>query len=210
MMKNILDRCPLIPVLTVNSVQDGYFKTKILSDLGWEVIEITLRTKAALSTIKELSKEFPHIKFGAGTVTTVSILEDAYGSGASFAVSPGFNPAMVSMANIYGFPYMPGIATTSEAMQAFDLGINVMKCFPVVALGGLSYLKALHTVLPDIYFCPTGGINHNNYKDYLALPFVPSVGLSALMPDELVVKNDAAGIKNHIQSFMGEKQEAVS
>lgn len=202
MIEEIFAKQTLIPVLTLNSVDDAYFIASIFKDLGFHALEVTLRTDNALDIIKKLKEEFSSLHIGAGTVTTVELLEAAYSAGAGFAVSPGFNPAMVTMANIYQFPYLPGIATISEAMQAHDMGVNYLKCFPVAALGGVPYLKALHNVLPNIRFCPTGGVSYENCRDYLSLTNVFAVGLSALAPEALTAKRDDEGLRRLINDYL--------
>lgn len=190
MIDKLLANHPLIPIASFNSIEDACWLADLLLKNNIRVIEVTLRTKIALDAIKVLKQEFKDLLVGAGTVINVDDLSSVCKAGADFAVSPGFMPFMVTQAQMYSLPYMPGVSTVSEAMQAMSLGLNIVKVYPITSLGGVDFLAALHAVLPDLKLCPTGGINSSNVKQYRDLPFVKSVGMSQLAAKPLIEAKD--------------------
>ena len=157
-------------------------------DAGLDVMEITLRRPSALDCILAIRQELPEMLCGAGTVLTVQQVESLAAAGIPFAVSPGFNPVVVRAAVEAGLPFAAGIGTPGELEQAVALGCSHVKPFPVEALGGVAFLKALsgpyaHT---GVRFIPMGGIQLDDLADYLALPTVAALGISALSPADLV------------------------
>ncbi len=173
-----LSRVRIVPVLVLDTVEDGVRMCSILQEKGLPAAEITFRTSAAEAVIREASKLYPSLYLGAGTVLNVKDLHRAFDAGAKFAVAPGFNPAVVREAVKCGYPFAPGVCTPSEAEQAMELGCRFLKFFPAEAAGGTGFLKSL--IAPykhlGIRFMPTGGVTQNNVKDYLALPEVAAVG----------------------------------
>lgn len=185
-MEAILEKQKIIPVLTLNTIEEGMFIANLLSQYGFNVLEITMRTKSALEIAKALAVEFKHLLIGVGTVTTMQRMTQVMDENFAFAVSPGFDSSMVNMADIAKLPFLPGISTISEAMQALAMDIKLLKLFPAELSGGISFLRQLGTILPELYFCPTGGIGQDNIASYLALDNVMSVGLSDIAPQQLI------------------------
>lgn len=189
-LDQILSLGPVMPVLVIDEVADAVPLARTLVDNGVRVLEVTLRTTNALSVIACLSEAVPEAVIGAGTVTTPEQLAAVERAGARFAVSPGLGPRLLAAARDAGLPLLPGVMTTSEAMSAAEAGFTRLKLFPAQQAGGVGMLKALHGPLPDLRFCPTGGIGVENAPEYLALPNVLCVGGSWLAPDALVRARD--------------------
>jgi 2-dehydro-3-deoxyphosphogluconate aldolase/(4S)-4-hydroxy-2-oxoglutarate aldolase len=168
----------VVPVVAVESPDQGLRLCEALCAGGLPVAEITFRTAAAEATIRAAAARFPGMVLGAGTVLTVDQLRRAAAAGARFAVAPGTNPTVVEAAVGMGFPFAPGVCTPSDIERAVACGVTTLKYFPAEAAGGVAMLKALlgpygHLGLE---FCPTGGIEENNMGSYLALPQVACVG----------------------------------
>lgn len=183
-MDKMLSLGPVIPVLTVAREDDAVPLAKALVGGGLRVLEVTLRTEAALPAIARIRAEVAGAVVGAGTVTTPDELELLEEYGAMFAVSPGFDPVLVRLALDGRLPYLPGVATASEIMQARRLGYTHLKFFPAEAAGGIAALRSFHGPFPDISFCPTGGIGPDNLAAYLDLPNVTCVAGSWPASDE--------------------------
>lgn len=168
----------VVPVVAVDTPDDGLRLCEALCAGGLPVAEITFRTSAAEATIRAASARFPDMILGAGTVLNTDQLKRAIDAGARFAVAPGTNPSVVEAAVAAGFPFAPGICTPSDIERAYALGVTMLKFFPAEAAGGVAMLKAL--IGPyghlGLEFCPTGGISEKNMADYLALPQVAVVG----------------------------------
>ena len=176
----------VIPVVVIDSVSHAVPLANALIAGGMHRIEITLRTSAALDAISKIRSEVPKAIVGAGTVLNKSNLTLALSAGASFIVSPGFTRNLSKELMDLDIPSLPGAATVSEAMELMELGFKVAKFFPASDIGGASMLKSISTVLQDLAFCPTGGINISNYQEYLALPNVVCVGGSWVAPKNLI------------------------
>jgi len=200
---------PLLPVVTGCQGEDAVWLAKVLLDCGIPHMELTLRHPKAFDTLKRVQSKCPEMKVGLGTVTNVSELTRAYEANVSFVVSPGLLPFMATQADIYSMPFMPGVATVSEAMQAFGLGLKHLKLFPANVIGGVDFLKAVHTVLPKLTFCPSGGVNLKNIADYLALPNVPQVALSALAPFEVVKERDKLTLVDTIRAYQAKANSLI-
>ncbi len=168
----------IVPVLALDSVEDGMKICGIFAEAGLLAAEITFRTKAAPDVIREVSKAYPQLFVGAGTILNVYDLHRAFEAGAKFAVAPGFNPTVVKEAVRCGFAFSPGICTPSEVEQAYEMGCTMLKFFPAEAAGGLNMLKSI--IAPykhlGIRFMPTGGVTSANASEYLAIPQVAAVG----------------------------------
>ncbi len=190
----LLQQSPVMPVMVINDLESAIDLASALVKGGVRSLEITLRSDAALQAISLISQAVPDALVGVGTVRNPRQLEAALKAGARFAVSPGLTPAIAAAAREAGIPFLPGIATPSESMFAADEGFVVQKLFPAEAVGGVGLLKALYGPLPDIVFCPTGGINAGNAAQYLALPNVKCVGGSWLTPESAVASKDWAAI----------------
>jgi 2-dehydro-3-deoxyphosphogluconate aldolase/(4S)-4-hydroxy-2-oxoglutarate aldolase len=157
---------------------------------GIRSIEITLRTPAALDAIRAVAAGIAEMAVGAGTVLGAADLEAAAHAGAHFAVSPGSTPALLAAAAAQGLPWLPGAATASEVMALREAGYRLLKFFPAAAAGGAALLRSLHGPLPDVRFCPTGGIGLESAPAWLALPNVVCVGGSWLTPGERLRASD--------------------
>jgi 2-dehydro-3-deoxyphosphogluconate aldolase / (4S)-4-hydroxy-2-oxoglutarate aldolase len=191
---SIMALAPVIPVLTVSSVEDGLAQAKALAAGGLYAIEVTLRTPSALSAIKAIAQEVPDAVVGAGTIVSADQIDEAVAAGAKFLVSPGASPQLAKAAAASPVPFLPGCATASEAMALRDLGFRALKLFPAEAVGGTKLLASLAGPLPDLRFCPTGGIDLAKAPDYLKLPNVACVGGSWMLPKEALARGDYAGV----------------
>ena len=183
----IAARAPVIPVLTIDRVADAVSLAQALVRGGLPVLEITLRTPAAMEALKAIATDVPEAIVGAGTVLNEAQLDLAQAAGARFGVSPGCTPALAAAARKAGMPFLPAVQTVSEALGLAEQGFTVLKFFPAGSAGGPGWLKAVAAPLPEIRFCPTGGINQENAPTYLALPNVACVGGSWVAPPAAVV-----------------------
>jgi 2-dehydro-3-deoxyphosphogluconate aldolase/(4S)-4-hydroxy-2-oxoglutarate aldolase len=183
----VFSSSPIIPVMVIDNIDDALPMAQALSDGGINVFEITLRTDCALQAIKLISREFPNALVGAGTVTDSKQYAQAMRAGAQFIVSPGFSLELLKHATTTNVPFIPGVATPSEIMTAMSYGYEYLKFFPAEAFGGVNTLKAIAAPLPNVSFCPTGGINQGNAKNYLSLDCVASVG-GTWMLDKAAIK----------------------
>ena len=177
----IMRAAPVIPVLVIERIEDAPPIARALVAGGLPVLEVTLRTPAALDAIRAM-KEVEGAIVGAGTVLNPRQLDDAIEAGAEFAVSPGLTDALGKAAAGAPVSLLPGTATASDVMRALDLGFTRLKFFPAVASGGIPALKGLGAVFGGVSFCPTGGITAETAPDWLALPSVACVGGSWLVP----------------------------
>ena len=185
----------IIPVLTIERETDAVPLVRALCDGGLPVVEITLRTPAALRALAAVAEALPQVIVGAGTVQRPADVVAACAAGARFLVSPGMTAELAAAALATDLPYLPGVATPSEIMAARDLGISLVKLFPAEAVGGVALLRALAPVFPGVAFCPTGGVDEGSAADYLALPNVPMVGGSWLAPRDAVAAGDWARVR---------------
>ncbi len=190
----LLEQSPVMPVMVIKDLDTAVDLARALVAGGVRSLEITLRSEAALQAISLIAQEVPEALVGVGTVRSAQQLDAAVRAGARFAVSPGLTPDIAQAARQAGIAFLPGIATPSESMFAADHGFIVQKLFPAEAVGGVALLKALYGPLPDIVFCPTGGINAGNAAQYLCLPNVKCVGGSWLTPDAAVSAKNWGGI----------------
>jgi 2-dehydro-3-deoxyphosphogluconate aldolase/(4S)-4-hydroxy-2-oxoglutarate aldolase len=182
-------------VLTIDDAEIAVPLARALYDGGLPVIEVTLRTKAALAAIAAIVVEVPECIVGAGTVVRHVDVAFAIDAGAKFLVSPGTDSVLAETFTEIEIPVIPGCATVTEAMVLSDLGFEILKFFPAEASGGVAWLKAVAAPLPNIRFCPTGGIDMHNAADYLALPNVIAVGGSWVVPKDVLAKKDFPRIK---------------
>jgi 2-dehydro-3-deoxyphosphogluconate aldolase/(4S)-4-hydroxy-2-oxoglutarate aldolase len=189
-LQSFLRRAPVVPILTVDTAAIAVSAARALVAGGLPVIEITLRTPAAMDAIRAVAEQVKGVIVGAGTILSRDSLQAAQAAGARFGVSPGWTPQLLQAANDCDFPFLPGTATPSEVMQLRDRGIRSVKFFPAAATGGVAWLKALAAPLPDVRFCATGGIDAASVRDYLALPNVIAVGGSWLTPRDAVQRAD--------------------
>ncbi|AFS37757.1 bifunctional 4-hydroxy-2-oxoglutarate aldolase/2-dehydro-3-deoxy-phosphogluconate aldolase [Alteromonas macleodii] len=185
---------PVVPVLVINDVEKAVPLAKALMEGGIKVLEVTLRTPAAIDVIKRIAQEVPDSLIGAGTVTNAQQLKAVVEAGAKFAISPGMTADLLKAGMDSEIPLIPGISSTSDLMKGKDAGYTHMKFFPAEASGGVKAIKSISGPFPDVTFCPTGGIGPNNYNDYLALNNVKCVGGSWLAPDDAIESGDWARI----------------
>jgi 2-dehydro-3-deoxyphosphogluconate aldolase/(4S)-4-hydroxy-2-oxoglutarate aldolase len=192
---SIMTLSPVIPVLTVRDAEDGVAQAKALVAGGLFAIEVTLRTPGALAAIAAIAARVPGATVGAGTITRPDQIDAAVKAGARFLVSPGASPRLAQAAAQAPIPFLPGVATASEAMALMDLGFGAMKLFPAEAVGGAKLLASLAGPLPDLKFCPTGGIDLAKAPSYLALPNVACVGGSWMLPKQALADGDYARVE---------------
>jgi 2-dehydro-3-deoxyphosphogluconate aldolase/(4S)-4-hydroxy-2-oxoglutarate aldolase len=185
---------PVIPVIVIHRVEQAVPLAQALVDGGVKVLEITLRTPAALRCIEMIVREVPEAIVGAGTVRSVADAQSARDAGCRFAVSPGYLHELGLACRNIGLPLLPGVATASEVMQAQADGYDFLKFFPATAAGGIPMLKALAGPFPDVAFCPTGGITRQTAGQFLALPNVRVCGGSWLTPSDAVESHDWARV----------------
>ena len=196
-----LDKIKIIPVLVLETLEEGLQVCEQLCANGLPAAEITFRTAAAESIIREAVKRFPEMYIGAGTILNTTDLNRAADAGAQFGVAPGFNPKVVAAANALEFNFIPGVCTPSEVEQAMDHGCKTLKFFPAEAAGGVNMLKSL--IAPykhlGVRFMPTGGVKPTNVEDYLAIKEVAAVGGTWLNKcDDSVIRDAAAIAKKYI------------
>jgi 2-dehydro-3-deoxyphosphogluconate aldolase/(4S)-4-hydroxy-2-oxoglutarate aldolase len=191
---SLLDLVPVIPVVVVHDAADAVPIAKALVDGGLPVIELTLRTPAALEAIKRIATEVPDILVGAGTIVDTYQPQQAVANGAQFLVSPGSTPALRGAMRDSGLPHLPGVSTVSEVLKLLEYGYTDLKFFPAEPAGGAAYLRAIHSPVPTARFCPTGGITPANMSNYLASPNVGCVGGSWLTPADVVARQDWGAI----------------
>jgi len=185
-IEKIMNTSPVIPVMVIEQVKDAVPLAKALVAGGLRVLEITLRTQAALESIREIKAAVPEAIVGAGTVINFETLDQALNAGSEFIVTPGSTPTLIDAALSSGTPILPGINSPSEAMSLMEKGLTALKFFPAEAAGGVPMLKAIGGPLPQISFCPTGGVGPHNAREYLALKNVACVGGSWMAPAQLV------------------------
>ena len=186
----IAARAPVIPVLTIERAETAVPLARALVKGGLPVLEITLRTEAALEALRAIVAEVPEAIVGAGTVLNPAQLEQVQRAGARFAVSPGCTAALAAAARSSGLPFLPGVQTVSEAMKLADQGFQLLKFFPADAAGGMTWLQAVGAPLAGLSYCPTGGITAGTAPSYLALANVACVGGSWVAPRVAVATGD--------------------
>lgn len=165
-----------MPVVTVDSAEQGLAIARALEAGGLTAIEVTLRSAAALNAVRAIKRELPQLSVGVGTVLRLEHIDAAHAAGADFLVTPGTTPTLARALADCSLPSIPGVATPSEVIALMESGFDCMKLFPAAALGGVARLKALAGPFPELRFCPTGGIGEADAAQYLALPNVLCVG----------------------------------
>lgn len=191
--RNILKIAPVIPVLVIDEPDSAADLAHALIEGGLTVLEITLRTPTAFDAIAKIKQETDAV-VGAGTVNTIAQLEQCADLQVDFMVSPGLHIPLVEAANEKQIPYLPGIATATDALLAINAGLDTLKFFPAEQNGGVTMLKALGGPYQDLRFCPTGGVNAQNCREYLSLTNVLCVGGSWVAPRDLVQTNNWGAI----------------
>lgn len=180
----------VVPVLTITDASVAVPLAQALADGGLTVLEVTLRTEAALEAVRLIRAALPEIACGTGTVRTPADVDASLDAGAQFLVSPGATDALLEAMAASGLPSLPGAATPSEVMRLADRGFVQQKLFPAEVAGGVDLLKALAGPLPDVGFCTTGGVHAANAPSYLTLPNVLAVGGSWMVPSGAVAAGD--------------------
>lgn len=194
-IRDILSEASVIPVLELDRLADAAPLARALADGGLRVVELTLRTEAALDAVAAMKKAAPSLIIGMGSLRSPGDVERSLAAGAEFLVSPGASRALLDALAMSGAPSLPGVATPSEAMSAAEAGFIAMKFFPAEPAGGIPYLKAIAGPLPNIRFCPTGGISAEKALEYLALANVACVGGSWIATRSMIAAGDWAGIE---------------
>ena len=185
-LEKLLKLSPVVAVLVIEEASTAVPLARALVKGGVRLIEITLRTPSALAAISRIAGEVEDAVVGAGTIVSPRQLAEAAKLNCRFAVSPGATPSLIKAASETKVPWLPGAATLSETMRLFEQGFALQKFFPAQASGGVSYLKSVGSVIKDVRFCPTGGIDDGNLESYLSLPNVLCVGGSWIAPSSLV------------------------
>ncbi|MFN0194983.1 MAG: bifunctional 4-hydroxy-2-oxoglutarate aldolase/2-dehydro-3-deoxy-phosphogluconate aldolase [Aestuariivirga sp.] len=192
---SILKSAPVVPVMVIERMEDAVPLARALVKGGLPVLEITLRTAAALESIKRIIAEVEGAIVGAGTVLDRMQLIETETAGCAFAVSPGSSPGLLDAAKETRMPLLPGGVTATECMALLELGYTHQKFFPAEPAGGTAYLASLAQPLPQVKFCPTGGITPESAPSYLKLPNVVTLGGSWMAPKKLIEAKDWAGIE---------------
>ena len=180
--ERVLVGAGILPVLTVDSVQQAIDTATALLAGGLTAIELTLRTPASLDALRALKEQFPGLAIGAGTVLKAAQVDAVCAIGVDFIITPGVSPALLDVLLAANVPVIPGAATPSELMALEASGFRVAKLFPAAVVGGVGMLKALQGPLPQMKLCPTGGIDEGNAAEYLAQPNVACIGGSWMVP----------------------------
>ncbi len=182
----VLQISPIVPVVVVEDIKDAVPLAQSLIEGGIHIIEVTLRSSCALEAIELIAKNVPKMCVGAGTILNPTQLEQAQNRGAEFLISPGLTIKLLEHAKKKDMPLIPGVSSSSEVMQALELGYNALKFFPAEYCGGVKLLNAFNGPFKGVKFCPTGGISADNMRSYLNLENVLCVGGSWLTPKNLI------------------------
>ncbi|MGL2433634.1 bifunctional 4-hydroxy-2-oxoglutarate aldolase/2-dehydro-3-deoxy-phosphogluconate aldolase [Helicobacter pylori] len=182
----VLQISPIVPVVVIEDLNDAVPLAQSLIEGGIPIIEVTLRSSCALEAIELIAKNVPKMHVGAGTILNPTQLEQAQNRGAEFLISPGLTIKLLEHAKKKDMPLIPGVSSSSEVMQALELGYNALKFFPAEYCGGVKLLNAFNGPFKGVKFCPTGGISADNMRSYLNLENVLCVGGSWLTPKNLI------------------------
>ena len=198
----------IVAVLVIDREEDGPELAKALLEGGVDIMELTLRTPAAIGALRRIRAEVPDMLAGAGTVLTPAQVEEVKNAGAEFAVSPGLNPRVMQAAKEAGLPFAPGISTPSDIEQALEFDCRLLKFFPAEASGGLARLKAMSAPYQHlgVRFVPLGGVNEKNMSAYLADPLIAALGGSWLAPREAIMEkrwSDITGLARQATTLIG-------
>jgi len=187
---NVLDIAPVIPVSVIERAEDAAPVARALVAGGIPVIEVTMRSAAALDAIRAIADQVPEMVVGAGTVCTTDQVKRAVDAGSRFLVSPGATDQLLDALQDSGLPFLAGTATPSDMLRLLERGITEAKLFPATVVGGLDLLRAVYGPLPQLRFCPTGGVSPSTAREFLTLPNVGCVGGTWLTPRALVAARD--------------------
>ena len=201
-----IEELKVVPVVVIDDEKDAKDLAKALCDGGLPCAEVTFRTKAAKGAIEIMTKEYPDMIVGAGTVLSVEQAKEAIAAGAKFIVSPGFDDEVVDYCIENNIPVFPGCITPTEIIRAINKGLEIVKFFPAEQFGGISTIKALSAPFTGIKFMPTGGISLSNINDYLSVKSVIACGGSFMVKKDMI----AAGRFDEIEKLTRETVEAVN
>lgn len=182
----VLQISPIVPVVVIENIKDAVPLAQSLIEGGIQIIEVTLRSSCALEAIELIAKNVPKMRVGVGTILNPTQLEQAQNRGAEFLISPGLTIKLLEHAKKKDMPLIPGVSSSSEVMQALELGYSALKFFPAEYCGGVKLLNAFNGPFKGVKFCPTGGISADNMRSYLNLENVLCVGGSWLTPKNLI------------------------
>lgn len=194
-LQKLCSACPAVPVIEVTELAQAVPLATALTNAGVAMLEVTLRTDVAMDAIRAMAA-IDCAVVGAGTLLTPEQVYEAKDAGAEFGVSPGATPQLLDAAEAAGLPLLPGASTVSEMMLLLERGYTLQKFFPAEASGGASALKSISGPLPQVTFCPTGGITREKMSDYLSLKNVICAGASWLSPKDKLASGDFAGIES--------------
>lgn len=201
-IQSLFAKTKIIPVITLQQVADAVPLARALLAGGLNVIEITLRTKIALECVAAIRQDCPELNVGVGNILQQDQLHAAKSAGAAFATSPGFSLELLQLASVIDLPFLPGVMTVSEMMQARALNVNLLKFFPAEAAGGDNFLRAMQAVFTDLQFVASGGIHAQNIQHYLVLQNVVAVGGTWIAPPDLIAAKDWTAITELAQSTL--------
>ncbi|WP_416396155.1 bifunctional 4-hydroxy-2-oxoglutarate aldolase/2-dehydro-3-deoxy-phosphogluconate aldolase [Allohahella sp. A8] len=190
----LFNRSPIIAVVSIDKLENAVPIAQALAEGGVDVIEVTLRTKSALKAIEAIAREVSHVAVGAGTVCDRTQQQAVLDAGAQFAFSPGATLELLEAYQDSPIPFVPGVSSATEVLTAKSYGYYHMKLFPAEVVGGRALLKALGAPIPEVRFCPTGGVRMETAADYLALPNVSCVGGSWLLPADVQASGNWAEV----------------
>ena len=200
--KEVMELSPIVPVVALEREEDALLLAKALLKGGINIMEITLRTDAALKSIEIISKELPQMHVGAGTVLSERDFQNAVGHGAKFVFSPGISEELMQTSQELGIALIPGVATASEVMLAKNNGFEFCKLFPATLVGGTEMLKAFSGPFATMRFCPTGGVNLKNINAFLSLENVLCAGGSWIVPTQAIQEKDFEQITSLCQEAL--------
>ena len=185
-----LSSTPVVPLIQADDPAAAVATARALVEGGLSVLEVVMRTQAALDCMRAIATEVPDALMGAGTVLSAEHARSAVNAGARFLVSPGLGEDVVGLASEAGLPAFPGVSTATELQRAWNLGLRIVKFFPASQAGGVPMIKALASVFRDVRFMPTGGVSAANLAEYLSVPAVIACGGSWLTPKEAIASGD--------------------
>ncbi|HVI87978.1 MAG TPA: bifunctional 4-hydroxy-2-oxoglutarate aldolase/2-dehydro-3-deoxy-phosphogluconate aldolase [Dongiaceae bacterium] len=191
----------VVPVVVIDDAAVAVPLARCLLEAGVTMIEVTLRRPGAWQAMERIIAEVPEIITGAGSVTAPDQLQRLAKMGCRFAVSPGLTPKLIRAARDVGLPYLPGAVTASEVLTAMEEGLDTLKFFPAEQAGGIPMLKALRSPLPNVMFCPTGGVDLGNAAEYISLPNVIAVGSSWVVPEGAIAAAEWGEIADRVGRF---------
>ncbi|KID57082.1 ketohydroxyglutarate aldolase [Pseudoalteromonas luteoviolacea CPMOR-1] len=194
-IQEILSAAPVVPVIVIEELEDAIPLARALYNGGLRALEVTLRTPVAAEAVKQIKEALPEAYVGTGTVVDKASFEASVNAGADFMVSPGVSSELLELAKSTDIPFLPGAATPSEAMELASHGFKFLKFFPAEAAGGAPMLKSIGGPLPQVTFCPTGGISLESAPKYLALNNVICVGGTWMLDKSLIANKDWQAIE---------------